>query len=134
MTEKVLNISKIASYITGTFAALGILWGAFNFIHTTNESNDAVKKVLNKVDSLSLCVKNLAVHNYRLGTELYDLQIDIAGLSGSLDKTQKSYARYLLHDNTLTKEEFYQYMDGLTVEKISWQDTLKTSIKIYKKQ
>ena len=132
MSEKVIAISKIASYITGTFAALGILWGVFNFVNTTNENNCAVSEMSIKIDSLYQRFDGVATHSYRLGRSIGELQLDIVKLSESLDKTQKSYARYLMRDNTLTKEEFYKYMDGLTVEKVDWRDTLKTNIKIRK--
>lgn len=136
MSEKVLTISKVASYITGTFAALGILWGVFKFVNTTNENNCAVVEISSKIDSLYKRFDSVSMNSYRLGRSIYDLQIDIVQLSEALDNTQKSYARYLMRDNTLTKAEFYEYMNGLTIEKekVSWQDTLKTSIKIRKKQ
>ena len=134
MAEKILNISKIASYITGTAAAIGVLWGVFKFVNTTNQNNCAVQEMSIKIDSLYSKVNNTYAQSDRLNRSLQELQLDIVGLDMSLDRTQKSYAKYLMHDKTLTKEEFYQYMDGLTVEKVSWQDTLKTSIKIYKKQ
>ena len=134
MTGQALNISKIASYITGTAAAIGVLWGVFKFVNTTNQNNCAVQEMSIKIDSLYSKVNNTYAQSDRLNRSLQELQLDIVGLDMSLDRTQKSYAKYLMHDKTLTKEEFYQYMDGLTVEKVSWQDTLKTSIKIYKKQ
>ena len=134
MAEKILNISKIASYITGTAAAIGVFWGVFKFVNTTNQNNCAVQEMSIKIDSLYSKVNNTYAQSDRLNRSLQELQLDIVGLDMSLDRTQKSYAKYLMHDKTLTKEEFYQYMDGLTVEKVSWQDTLKTSIKIYKKQ
>lgn len=134
MSEKILSISKIASYITGTFAALGILWGVFRFVNTTNENNCAVDEMSVKIDSLYQRFDGVASHSYRIGKSIGELQLEIVGLTQSLDKTQKSYARYLMRDNTLTKEEFYEYMNGLTVEKVSWQDTLKTKIIIRKKQ
>jgi hypothetical protein len=134
MSEKILSISKIASYITGTFAALGILWGVFRFVDTTNENNCAVDEMSVKIDSLYPRFDGVASHSYRIGKSIGELQLEIVGLTQSLDKTQKSYARYLMRDNTLTKEEFYEYMNGLTVEKVSWQDTLKTKIIIRKKQ
>jgi hypothetical protein len=132
MSEKVIAISKIASYITGTFAALGILWGVFRFVNTTNENNCAVQDMSVKIDSLYQRFDGVASQAYRLGFSIQELQLEMIELTGSLDKTQKSYARYLMRDNSLTKEEFYKYMDGLTIEKVSWQDTLKTSIKIRK--
>ena len=136
MSEKVIVISKITSYITGTFAALGILWGVFRFVNTTNENNCAVEEMSVKIDSLYRRFDGVATHSYRLGRSIHDLQLDIVQLSEALNNTQKSYARYLMRDNTLTKAEFYEYMNGLTIEKekVSWQDTLKTSIKIRKKQ
>jgi len=129
MSEKVIAISKIASYITGTFAALGILWGVFRFVNTTNENNCAVQDMSVKIDSLFQKFDGVATHSYRLGKGIDKLQLDIVKLSESLDKTQKSYARYLMRDNTLTKEEFYKYMDGITVEKVDWRDTLKINIR-----
>jgi len=134
MTGQALNISKIASYITGTAAAIGVFWGVFKFVNTTNQNNCAVQEMSIKIDSLYSKVNNTYAQSDRLNRSLQELQLDIVGLDMSLDRTQKSYAKYLMHDKTLTKEEFYQYMDGLTVEKVSWQDTLKTSIKIHKKQ
>jgi len=132
MTEKALNISKIASYITGTAAAIGVLWGVFNFIHTTNDNNSAIQQVIVKVDSLSHKLDGVSMQGYRLGRSIQNLQLDVVGVNTALDKTQKSYARYLMRDNTLTKEEFYKYMDGLTVGQVDWCDTLKTNIKIRK--
>jgi len=134
MTGQALNISKIVSYITGTAAAIGVFWGVFKFVNTTNQNNCAVQEMSIKIDSLYSKVNNTYAQSDRLNRSLQELQLDIVGLDMSLDRTQKSYAKYLMHDKTLTKEEFYQYMDGLTVEKVSWQDTLKTSIKIHKKQ
>ena len=132
MTQQVLNISKIASYITGTFAALGILWGVFKFVNTVNENNCAVDELSVKIDSLYNRFDGVATHSYRIGRSIGDLQLDIVQLTQALDKTQKSYARYLMRDNTLTKEEFYEYMEGVTVESVDWRDTLKTNIIIRK--
>ena len=134
MTEKLLNISNIASCITGAFAALVVLFGAFKFIDSTNDTITLSKQMVLKVDSIYKAFDNVQSQSYRVNQSIQDLQLDIVSLTRSLDNTQKSYGRYLMRDNSLTKEEFYQYMDGLTVEKVSWQDTLKTSIKIYKKQ
>lgn len=132
MTEKALNISKIASYITGTFAALGILWGVFKFVNTVNENNCAVEEITVKIDSLYSKIDDISVQGHRLTRSISDLQSDIIDLKIALNNTQKSYSRYLMRDNTLTKEEFYKYMEGLTIEQVDWRDTLKTNIKIRK--
>ena len=133
MTGQVLNISKIASYITGTAAAIGVLWGIFRFVETTKKSNNAIQEITVKVDSLYRRFDNVSTNSYRLDKSINELQIDIVNLRGAIDRTQKSYARYLIHDNTLTKEEFYKYMDGLTIENVKVKDSLDLKIKIRKK-
>jgi len=133
MTEKVLNISKITSCITGVFAALVVLWGAFKFIDSTNDTIALSKQMVLKVDSLYDAFDSVQSQSYRVNKSIQDLQLDIVSLTQSLDKTQKSYGRYLMHDEALTKEEFHEYMNGLTVEKVSWQDTLRFNFKIRKK-
>ena len=133
MNEKLLAISKITGLITGMAASIVILWGVFKFVNTTNENNELVKEFTLKQDSLYGKLDAVEMQGYRLVRELTRIRSDILDLSQSLDKTQKSYTRYLMRDNTLTTQEFYEYMNGLTTEKIRWQDTIDFKIKIRKK-
>jgi hypothetical protein len=114
---KAIPFGKIFGYFSGGIAVIGFLFGVFRFIESANRNTDAVRQQTERIETLTRAVvrQDTSLQNFR--EEFLVLKEDISGIRGSLQNTQKSYTRYLLRDNTLTKEEFYEYMEGLEVKK-----------------
>jgi hypothetical protein len=114
---KTIPFAKIFSFITGGAAVIGVLFGIFKFIDSANRTTKAVTEQTEKIELLREAVtrQDTTIENLRNG--ILVITGEVNALSGSLTNTQKSYTRYLLRDNTLTKEEFYEYMRGIEVKK-----------------
>ncbi len=110
-------LAQIFGMITGGAAVLGLLFGIFRFINSANSTTEAVKEQTRRIENLYQVVTSQDTVISRISHDVKDLKSDFNSMEEGLKSTQKSYSRYLLRDNTLTKEEFYQYMEGLDVKK-----------------
>jgi len=114
---KTIQFGKLFGFFSGGLAVVGFLFGVFRFIETSNRNTEAVKQQTERIESLTRAVIRQDTSITNLRDQFLVLKGDIFDLGGSLKSTQKSYTRYLLRDNTLTKQEFYEYMEGMDVKK-----------------
>ena len=101
-----------------TFA--GIILGGYKVYDKWNDSIKLVQEKVEivmknqesqkKIDSLLLQSQN----NLRKEFEEHTKNID--RFEKQLHSLQKSYVRYISNDDALTKQDFLQYMEGLTLE------------------
>jgi predicted PurR-regulated permease PerM len=101
-----------------TFA--GIILGGYKVYDKWNDSIKLVQEKVEivmknqesqkKIDSLLLQSQN----NLRKEFEEHTKNID--RFEKQLQSLQKSYVRYISNDDALTKQDFLQYMEGLTLE------------------
>jgi len=101
-----------------TFA--GIILGGYKVYDKWNDSIKLVQEKVEivmknqesqkKIDSLLLQSQN----NLRKEFEEHTKNID--RFEKQLQSLQKSYVRYISNDNALTKQDFLEYMEGLSVE------------------
>ncbi|HOH61197.1 MAG TPA: hypothetical protein PK698_01760 [Bacilli bacterium] len=101
-----------------TFA--GIILGGYKVYDKWNDSIKLVQEKVEivmknqesqkKIDSLLLQSQN------NLRKEFEDHTKNIDRFEKQLQSLQKSYVRYISNDDALTKQDFLQYMEGLTLE------------------
>lgn len=105
------NVKLYSSYYFAIVSVLGVVWGAFALYDNWRDNNDImqsnVNKIINsqvqaaKIDSL------LLARQEKIKEQLNEIQ-------GTAKSLESSYVKYLSKDKTLTKEDFLQYMEGLS--------------------
>lgn len=115
--EHMKNFSS--QYLTiVTFA--GIILGGYKIYDKWSHSNDQIQ------EKVEIMVENQESQK-RLDSLLLQGQIDLRNdleehiknsdeFVKQLQSLQKSYVRYISNDNALTKQDFLEYMEGLSVE------------------
>jgi len=105
-----INLQKIATYITGVGAAGAMLYGIFKFINSVESNTDAVKQMNNKIDNIDEKVE-------RIDSTLQQVCTQVNDLTCAIDYTQIIFADHLTHDKSLTRVDFYKYMQALELKK-----------------
>lgn len=106
-------------YLTLT-TFVGIFWGGFliydNWRDNNKEMQNNVKTIIDsqiyqrQTDSL------LLVGQESLREDFENFKFVTQSKDGTLNSLQNSYVKYLSKDPALTKKDFLEYMEGLTVE------------------
>jgi hypothetical protein len=128
--NKVVPGSKITSILThmknfsqqyltlATF--VGIFWGAFvlydNWKDNNEKMQDNIKTILNSQAREDRADSLLSIEMKNLRQDFEDFKNDMQLKGNTLNSIQKSYVKYLSKDQTLTKKDFVEYMEGLTIE------------------
>lgn len=99
---------------------VGIIWGGFlvydNWRDNNKDMQEKVKTIIDsqirqqRTDSLLLQGQLKLQNEFKEFNLIFDTKI------GTLNSLQKSYIRYISNDQALTKNDFLQYMEGLTIE------------------
>lgn len=99
---------------------VGIFWGGFvvydNWKDNNKEMQNNVKTIIDsqiyqrQTDSL------LLVGQKSLREDFESFKLETQSKDGTLNSLQNSYVKYLSKDPALTKKDFLEYMEGLTVE------------------
>jgi hypothetical protein len=117
----ILNHMKNFSqqYLTiATF--VGIIWGGFAVYGNWKENNkDMQNKVKTIIDSQirqRQADSLLLDGQLKMKAEFEAFKIETQAKQGTLNSLQKSYVKYIGNDPALTKKDFLEYMEGLTVE------------------
>lgn len=128
--DKIATGSKITSFFKHieTFSKqyftlasfVGIVWGGFviydNWRDNNSEMQEKFKTLMDseirqrKTDSL------LLEGQIEIRKDFEDFKIVFDQKTTTLSSLQKSYIKYISNDNALTKKDFVEYMEGLTVE------------------
>lgn len=118
---KVLEHMKAFStqYLTiATF--VGIIWGAFVIYDNWRDNNSMLTKDVKTIIDSQIDQKKtdslLLVGQQELRQD-FENHIKIADENAQqLKALQKSYIRYIGNDDALTKKDFLEYMQGLTID------------------
>lgn len=115
------NHMKVFSsqYLTlATF--VGIIWGGFVVYDNWKDNNkDMQNKVKTIIDSQIRQQRTdslLLLGQTDIRTEFESFKLIFDQKTSTLNSLQKSYVRYISNDEALTKKDFLEYMEGLTVE------------------
>lgn len=127
-------LEAIKSYIGYIMAIIGITSFIFSLgiKHEAQRSKnvlleDKVNSIIQIQEDQSSRILNMDKNIFIIGNSLYTL-------SKSQEALVKSYKNILLRDKTLTTKEFYEYMEGLELKKITEINKIDTSkINITKK-
>lgn len=91
-------------------AAVGVLWGAFKFINSSQETTGTVKDLAKRFDNVENSVKMVSDTLAAVGKKVDRQGRQLSGL-------KSSFTNYLLRDKTLTKDEFFEYMSTMQQSK-----------------
>lgn len=114
--KRLIEISKIFAFIMSGAAVIGLLFGVFKFVEGIQANTVALEDITRKVTTVDNNVKLVQKAQYTTDSTLLDLIDETTTQNESLQSLRRTFTNYLLHDNTLTKEEFYQYMSDLKNE------------------
>jgi hypothetical protein len=114
------NIKTYTGYYFAVTSAVGILWGGFVLFDNWRDSNvvlvSTVKTIREtqiqqgKTDSL------LLVNQTAMEKKLNEIQLRTNDASSSIRSLSTSYVKYISNDQSLSKEDFLKYMDGLSLD------------------
>lgn len=112
-----IRITRVFSLFTGGAALIALIFGIFRFIQTSQANTVAIETFSERLIGLELAIAKQDSAFALLTESMCTQRDDIISITEALQNTQRSYTRHLMRDNTLTKEEFYRYMEGLDVQK-----------------
>lgn len=111
--KRLVEISKIFAFIMGGAAVIGLLFGGFRFIQAQQTNTESLKTITQEIVTVNSNIVAIKKAQYSTDSTLLDLRAEASAQNTSLQSLRRTFTNYLLHDNTLTKEEFYEYMNEL---------------------
>jgi len=107
------NIKLYSSYYFAVVSVLAAVWGAFVVYDNWRDNNEEMMKnvnsiietqtISNKTDSLLL-------------KQQAEMKEQLDEIQGTTMYLEKSYVKRLSNDKTLTKQDFLEYMEGLSFD------------------
>jgi len=99
-------------------SALSVLAVVSAFVFTTNNRNEKLDKLIDSDlpkmrTEITNNIAEIAEKVDTLTARVEGQKVVVVSIQGKVDALGRSYTQYLLNDQTLTKEEFYEYMDGI---------------------
>lgn len=114
-SKTLLSVTKIIGYLASFGIVTGMLWGAYKFVDTSNDTASQLKDVVLKVDSLSRKIDGISMQGDKLSGMMQDLNVEMAQTGEQNERYHKSYIQYV-KDNTKTSQELFKYIEGLDLE------------------
>lgn len=107
------NIKLYSSYYFAIVSVLGVVWGAFVVYDNWKDNNTAMQSSVNsivrfqdtqrKTDSLLL-------------QQQLEMKAQLNSIQGTTEALENSYVKRLSNDKTLSKQDFLNYMEGLSFD------------------
>jgi hypothetical protein len=113
------NIKLYSSYYFAIVSVLGVVWGAFVVFDNWKDSNMEMR---NNVNTIIQAQSKAAMIDSILLKHQSEMKAQLNEIHGTTEALEKSYVRRLSNDKTLTKQDFLEYMEGLSF------DTKKNSL------
>ncbi len=114
------TLNKFISYYGSIATVLGMLWGGFVMYDKWKDSNQLLQSnIKNIIETQKKQITNDSIlldNQKKLKIEVDNLKINGTTTIENMSALQRSYIRYISNDNALTKQEFLEYMEGLSVE------------------
>jgi hypothetical protein len=99
---------------------VGIFWGGFvvydNWKDNNKEMQNNVKTIIDSQIRQQQTDSLLLIGQKTLREEFEDFKTAAQSKESTLSSLQKSYIKYISNDQALTKKDFVEYMEGLTIE------------------
>lgn len=123
------NIKLYSSYYFAIISVLGVIWGAFALYDNWRDDNKVLQK---NVDIIIKSQIQAAKTDSLLLTHQRNIERQLTEIQGTTKSLENSYVKYLSKDKTLTKEDFLQYMEGLSfdIKKNSLSNHTNSELKI----
>ena len=109
-------MKTLFKYITGfvtVAAAVTIIWTTSAYFTTKDNDQEVVHEQLNTIIGIQ---EEQKIVTDSICGKLDAIQRDVNNLSSEQKALRGSYVRYLTNDSALTKDDFLQYMQGLTFD------------------
>ncbi|HUU87931.1 MAG TPA: hypothetical protein VMX17_09270 [Candidatus Glassbacteria bacterium] len=113
------NIKLYSSYYFAIISVLGVVWGAFALYDGWRDNNKILQTNVNtiiKAQSSAAKTDSLLLKQQEIMKE------QLNEIQGTTEALENSYVKRLSNDKTLTKQDFLEYMEGLSF------DTKKNSL------
>jgi hypothetical protein len=124
MSKKIIgffeHLKTYISYYVAMTTVLGGLWGVFVMYDNWRDNNkilqENVKSIIEKQNLQTKRDSILLENQQEIRIELDYVKINTENSLDQIKALQKSYIRYISNDDALTKAQFLEYMEGLSVE------------------
>jgi len=107
------NIKLYSSYYFAIISVLGVVWGAFVVYDNWKDNN---KLLQTNVNSIMKSQASQTKTDSLLLKQQAEMQKQLDEIQGTTESLEDSYVKYLTRDKTLTKEDFLDYMEGLSFD------------------
>ena len=107
------NIKLYSSYYFAIISVLGVVWGAFVVYDNWKDNNKLMQTNVNSI--IQTQAKQNKTDSLLLEQQA-EMKEQLNDIQGTTESLEDSYVKYLTRDKTLTKEDFLDYMEGLSFD------------------
>jgi len=120
MTAFFEHIKTFTTQYLTIASVVGVIWGVFIVYDNWRDNNkviqDNVKTIIDSQIQQTKRDSTLLLNQKEMRTELEEIKSTGNMYMQKIDALQRSYIKYISNDNSLTKTDFLQYMEGLTID------------------
>lgn len=107
------NIKLYSSYYFAVVSVLGVVWGAFALYDNWRDENKILQQNVNTIIATQ---KQQARTDSILLEQQTDMKEQLEEIYSTTESLEDSYVKYISRDKSLTKEDFLEYMEGLSFD------------------
>jgi hypothetical protein len=107
------NIKMYSSYYFAVASVIGAVWGAFAIYDNWRDEN---KILQDNVNTIIQTQKQQAKTDSILVEQQTEMKEQLNDIQSTTESLENSYVRYISRDASLTKEDFLEYMEGLSFD------------------
>jgi len=107
------NIKLYSSYYFAIVSVLGVVWGAFVVYDNWKDSNKAMQT---NVNSIIQAQSRSAKIDSVLLEQQAEMKEQLNEIQGTTEALESSYVKRLSNDKSLSKQDFLNYMEGLSFD------------------
>lgn len=114
------HLKTYLSYYATFTTIVGMIWGGFVVYDNWRDNNDFLQKNVNsiiKTQKRQITTDSILLDNQiKMKIEIDNLKLNGVQTINNMNALQRSYIKYISNDDALTKQDFLEYMEGLSVE------------------
>ena len=107
------NIKLYGSYYFAVISVLGAVWGAFVIYDNWRDNN---KIMQTNVNTIIQAQSRAAKIDSVLLKQQEDMKVQLEDIQSTTEALESSYVKRLSNDKTLSKQDFLNYMEGLSFD------------------
>lgn len=107
------SIKTYSGYYFAIISVLGVVWGAFAAYDNWRDNNEVLQSNVNTI----INAQKAAARTDSLLLEQQDaMRLQLNDIQSTTDALENSYVKRLSNDKSLSKQDFLDYMEGLSFD------------------